>query len=209
VTGRRTADPTRDAAGSFRDCVAGGAAAALVGIVAFGIFHTVWIRNVPAVFLEGLLYGIPACFGIAWAFRSARRAGRFGGGVRSGLLFGVCTGLTLLPYEVVGVLWGPWQLPASPGEILAVLWIAFLGVPVGAAIGWVLGRRARAAIAWGVAALSVDFSLGGAIAFFGGRGRFLGLFLWLVGAHLLAGAALVAVHDRVARRKRIVTEPAT
>lgn len=182
----------------FRADLAGGAAAATLGMVSFGVFHTIWIRNIPGVFIEGILYVIPAAFALAWAIRATKRAGRFREGRPwTGIGLGFLVWLTVVPYEIVGAIWGPWEEPASFGDALPVLWIAFLGVPVGAAIGWTITRRLRPALAWAVAALTVNFSLGGAIAFFGGQGRFFGLFLWLLPTHLAAGALLVGVPARL------------
>ena len=51
------------------------------------------------VYLEGLLSFVPASFALAWALTAtaARRAGRFLGGVRDGLLWGFLFWLTLVP----------------------------------------------------------------------------------------------------------------
>lgn len=212
--------------------LAAGAAAALVGMISFGVFHTLWIRNIPAVFVEGLLYVVPAALGLAWMIRvtgvgrddgpapsgsgapdlhdrsgRAGRSGRRDGGpasgrrlsgqvLRRGARLGLLLWLTLVPYELVGLLWGPWEQPASFRAALPILWLAFLGVPVGAGWGWWLTGRAAGAAAWAVAALTVDFTLGGGIAFEGGWGRFLGLFLWLLPTHVLAGVVLVGIPRR-------------
>ncbi len=185
---------------SFLVNFAAGATAALIGMVSFGIFHTLWILNIPAVFVEGVLYALPAALGLAWAIRVTRKSGRFHGGLRDGLILGFLFWLTLVPYEIAGKLWGPWVEPSTFQEVLPLLWLAFLGVPVGAAIGWAITRKRWPTVAWGAATLTVHFSIGGSIAFFGGRGAMLGLFIWLLPTHLLAGVALVGIHSLRLRR---------
>jgi len=196
----RTSMTTRTVtAEPFTTDLVAGTAAALVGLVSFGIFHTLRIASVPAVFVEGLLYVIPAALALAWAIRTTRRAGRCRGGAIDGLLVGGLLWLTVVPYEVVGAVWGPWPELTSFSQALPLLWIAFLGMPVGAALGWAITRQIRPAIAWAIAALAVDFSIAGGLAFFGGRGRFFELFLWLLPTHLAAGTVLVTVASRPGR----------
>ncbi len=74
------------------------------------------------------------------------------------------------------------EFSAEPGEEDATL------------VGWFLTRSRYGAAAWGLAAVAVHFSLGGAIAFFGGRNTMLGLFAWLLPTHLAGGVVLVGVH---------------
>jgi len=167
-------------------------------MVAFGVFHTLWIATVPAVFLEGLVH--VAAFGgaLAWAVRSvdARRA------VRSdevgGLALGAILWATLVPYEIAGLLWGPFPMVTSFREALPVIWLSLFGVPVGAVAAWGLTRAVGAALAGAVAALVLDFFLGGSMAFFGGRGPVLGLFLVLLPVCLAAGLVYMAVRRRLA-----------
>ena len=187
---------------SFVDTVVAGAVAALTGVISFGIFHTLWISDVPAVFVEGMYYVAPAALAIGWAIRRTRQAGRFRGGLLDGLLIGLLFWLTLIPYEIVGALWGPFSEPATLADTLGQLWIGVLGVPVGAAIGWALTRDRWATVAWALAALAVDLSLGGGLAFNGGRGAMLGLFFWMLPTHLLAGLVLVGVHALLGRGDR-------
>ena len=95
-------------------------------------------------------------------------------------MLGLLIWLPVVPYEVVGVLWGP--LPDAEGvvETLMVLPAAFLAAPVGAAMGWGLTKATLPTVACATAALALNFVLGSAIAFDGGRGINLGLFLWLL-----------------------------
>lgn len=104
MTSHRTSVPDIE---SFVVSLAAGATAALIGVVSFWVFHTLWILNIPMVLLEGLFHAIPATFAVAWAIRKTRRAGRFRGGFRDGLVLGFLFWLTLVPYEVVGAVWGP------------------------------------------------------------------------------------------------------
>ena len=63
---------------SFVVSLAAGGAAALVGLTAFWVFHTLWILDIPAVFSEGLIHAIPATLALAWAIRCLRGPGRAG-----------------------------------------------------------------------------------------------------------------------------------
>ena len=60
--------------GSFLVSLVAAGAAALIGLISFGVYHTLWIANVPEVYLEGLLSFVPASFALAWALTAARRA---------------------------------------------------------------------------------------------------------------------------------------
>jgi hypothetical protein len=181
------------------DFLAGGAAG-LLGMIAFGVFHTLWIANVPAVFLEGLLHVSAFGAALAWAVRSvdARRA------VRSdevgGLALGAVLWVTLVPYEVAGLVWGPFPMVTSFHEALPVIWLSLFGAPVGALAGWLTARSLHAVLACSVAALALDFFLGGSMAFFGGRGPVLGLFLVLLPVCLAAGLVYMAVRRRLTGR---------
>ncbi|HSM62204.1 MAG TPA: hypothetical protein VK849_15455 [Longimicrobiales bacterium] len=189
-------------AASFAADFAAGVAAGLVGLVTFGVFHTIWILNVPFVFLEGLLH--VAVFGaaLAWAVRSVRAARPFADPWRSGLALGAALWATVVPYEIAGVAWGPWPAVSGFADALPFLWLTFLGAPVGAAIGWWRAGRALPALACAVAAVALNVFLGGSIAFFGGRGVVLILFVLLLPACLLAGIAYMGVWRRLTGRAR-------
>ena len=184
---------------SFVITLAAGGAAALVGVTGFWIFHTLWILDIPTVFFEGLIHAIPATLALAWAIRCLRAAGRFGE-LQDGLLFGVLLWVPLVPYEFVGVIWGPFEENASFREAMPVIWVTVLSMPVGAALGWALTRKVWPAVAFAAATLTVDMVLGGGIAFSGGRGVILGLFFWLLPTHMLAAMAVVGVHVLLAPR---------
>ena len=158
----------------FRFDLAAGFAATVLAVVSFWFFHTVWILNIPAVFLEGLIHAGVAALALAWAVRSTRRRRPFDDSVAVGSAIGLLIWLTFVPYEVVGVLWGPIPDAEGAAEVLRVLPLAFVGVPVGAAVGWGLTKAARPTVACATAALTLDLVLGGGIAFEGGRGVQLG-----------------------------------
>ena len=103
--------------------------------------------------------------------------------------------LTLVPYEVVGILWGPWPEPEGAAEILRALPLAFLGAPVGGAIGWGISRAALPTLACAVAALTLDLFMGGSIVIAGGRGLDMGLFFWLLPTSLLAGVTYTGLRS--------------
>ncbi len=186
----------------FRFDLAAGVAATLLGLVSFWFFHTIWILNIPAVFFEGRIFASVAAVVLAWAVRSTRRRRPFDDTVAVGSALGILIWLPLVPYEVVGALWGP--LPDAQGlvETLKVLPVAFLAAPVGAAFGWGLTKAARPTVACATAAFALNFTVGSAIAFDGGRGNNLGLFFWLFPASVLAGVAYTATHSALVTRRR-------
>ncbi len=186
----------------FRFELAAGVAAAMLGLVSFWLFHTIWILNIPAVFFEGLIFASVAAVALAWAVRSTRRHRPFDDSVAVGSVLGLLIWLPVVPYEVVGVLWGP--LPDAEGavETLMVLAAAFLAAPVGAALGWGLTKAALPTVACATAALALNFVLGSAIAFDGGRGINLGLVLWLLPTNVLAGVAYTATRSALVGHRR-------
>jgi len=185
----------------FRITVASAYAAGCVVVLSFWIFHTIWILNIPWVVAEGLIVALPAAAALAWAVRATREAwGRVGGGVSHGVLLGLLIWTLFVPHQVGGMIWGPWEQPASFSEAIPMLHLAFFGAPLGAAVGWAWTRQARPAVAWSVAATALTAYLGGAIAGFGGRGTMLGLFFWLLPTFVLAGVAFVATEAVFSRR---------
>ncbi len=185
----------------FRYDLAAGVAATLLGLVSFWVFHTIWILNIPAVFFEGLIFASVAAVALAWAVRSTRRRRPFDDTVAVGSALGILIWLTLVPYEVVGAVWGP--LPDARGlvETLIVLPVIFLAAPVGAAFGWGLTKAARPTVACATAAFALNFTVGSAIAFAGGRGINLGLFLWLLPTSVLAGVGYTATRSTLVARR--------
>ncbi len=183
----------------FRVDFAAGTVAGLLGMLTFGVFHTFWIANVPSVFLEGLVHVLAFAAALAWAVRRVHARRPVRSDELGGLALGAILWATLVPYEIAGLLLGPFPPVASFRAALPVIWISLFGVPVGAFAGWALARDLRAVLACAVAALALDFFLGGSMAFFGGRGPVLGLFLVLLPVCLAAGLAYMAVRRRFAR----------
>ena len=177
---------------SFLVNLVAGWGAAVIGVCSFWVFHTIWILDVPPVLTEGLLFhSLPAAAALAWAVTATRKCGRFRGGLRDGAVLGLLLWLTLVPYVIVGAVWGPWVMePETFEQLIRQIWLPLPGAPLGAAIGWALTRRAMPTAAWGVAALTVDFFLGGGIAFNGIGGAMLGLFFWLLPTWVVAGLAM-------------------
>lgn len=166
-----------------------GIAITSTGMVLFGIYHWFFVAPVVAVFLEGIVWAVGGGALLGWAYqRSMLDHGR--SGPWWGLAFGALFASTLVPSEIVGLVWGPFPSVESPGDILPVLPLAFLGVPLALLIAWFLrpGRR----FCWPfVAAVAVlHFMLGGSIANFGGRGSTFLMFVGFVVLELVGGVVL-------------------
>lgn len=163
---------------------------AFVGMVLFGVYHWFYVAPVAAVFVEGAVWAVAAGAALGWAYeRTMLDHGRTG--LAWGLGFGALLAATLVPYEVVGWIWGPFPTVDSPGDVLAVLPLAFVGVPFAAGIAWLLGRSLRR-FEWSfvVLVLAIHFMIGGSVANFGGRGTTLVLFLGFVAMEILAGVVV-------------------
>lgn len=183
-----------------RPSVLAGAVAGLVPALSFWVFHTLWIRDVPAVLFEGIAWGLASGAAVGWAFHHLHLHAGYPTGWRGGALLAATFWLLLLPYEAVGLAFGPFTHLTRPADLLAIAPVGLLGVPVAAALGWALMRRARSAGALALATLLSSFMMGGSIVYFGGRGTILGLLLWLLPTYLVAGQLFVRVRAALVRR---------
>lgn len=158
-------------------------------MVAFGVYHWFFVAPVLAVFVEGVLWAVGAGAAIGWAYeRTMLDHGRHG--PWWGLAFGALFASTLVPSEIVGLLWGPFPEVTRPGDVLPLLPLAFLGVPLAILIGWLLEARRRVAWSFVVAVAVTHFMIGGSIANFDGRGATALLFFGFVLIELVAGVAI-------------------
>lgn len=162
---------------------------AAVGMLGFGVYHWYFIAPVTAVFLEGALWIVAIGALVGWAYRrSFLDRGR--SGARAGLLYGALFASTLVPFELVGLVWGPFPSVESPGDILPLLPIAFLGVPLAIVIAWFLADRKGVAWSFVLAVAVGHFIVGGSIANFGGTGVSFLIFIGFVLLELLGGLIL-------------------
>lgn len=161
---------------------------AFVGMVAFGVYHWFFVAPVAAVFIEGVLWALGAGAALGWAYeRTMLDHGRTG--PWWGMVFGLALAATLVPYEIAGILWGPFPTE-TPGEILTVVPFAFLGVPFALLFGWLLENRQKVSWPFLVLVLSIHFMIGGSVTTFGGRGTTFVLFMGFVVAEITAGLIL-------------------
>lgn len=170
-------------------------AVAFAGMVLFGVYHWFFVAPVVAVFIEGLVWAVGAGAAIGWAYqRGFLDRGRVG--PLWGLAFGGLFASTLVPSQIVGLLWGPFPEVATPGEILPVLPLAFLGVPLAVAIAWFLADRRGIAWSFVLAVAVTHFMIGGSIANFGGRGSTAFMFVGFAVLEILGGLLLGMVFRR-------------
>lgn len=171
-----------------------GMALASIGMVAFGVYHWFFVAPVVAVFFEGIVWAIAGGAAMGWAYqRTMLDHGRTS--IAWGFGFGVLLAATLVPYEIVGLIWGPFPEITTPSleQILPVVPIALVGIPFAIVIGWLLEGRRKVAWSFVVAVLSIHFMIGGSVANFGGRGQTFLLFVGFVAMEILGGAALAYV----------------
>lgn len=196
-------------AGSVRSSLVAGAASGLAAFASFAVFHSIWIFPTAGVFADGPIIGGLAGLAVGWAYHRLRQSGGLPDGGRGGLLLGAVLWVLLVPYELFGVLFGPFTHLARPVEFAAFAPAMLIGAPLAAALGWWLTREARATVALTVATLVVHFMIGGSLVFFGGRATMLDLFLWMLPTYLGAGLVLVGVRGTLVRRAGSTSGPVT
>lgn len=185
-----------------------GIALASLGMVLFGVYHWFFVAPVAAVFVEGIVWAVGGGAAIGWAYqRGFLDRGR--SGPLWGLAFGALFASTLVPYEVVGWLWGPFGI-SEPGEILVGLPLGLIGMPLAVLVAWFLGGRRRIVWPFVVAVLVIHFMIGGSIANFGGRGATALMFSGFAALEVLGGLWLGWVSEPARRhpgpRPRIAVE---
>lgn len=173
--------------------VKAGAASGLVGTISFWAFHTVWIADVPVVLVEGAAWGMGGGAAVGWAFHHLHVRAGFPADWRGGLLMAVTMWLLLAPYEVLGLVFGPFTHLTRPTELAAIAPVGFVGVPVAALLGWALTHDRRATVALAVASGVMHFMMGGSLVYFGGRGPLLVLFAMMLPTYAVGGIVLVRV----------------
>lgn len=173
--------------------------AGLPVLLAFFVWHWIYILPIWAVLYEGVLFVALAALGVGWAWRESRRAGRFAG-PWGGLAFGAVFASGLLVAEVVGLVRGPQPDPTGVREILVALPPVLVPVVFVAGAGAWLARGWRGAAAFGLAALVLLLYLGGSVLHRGGVGLGFGLFLVLLPTYLLAGVIVGALEPRLRAR---------
>jgi hypothetical protein len=181
---------------------ASAAAAACAGLpilVGFFVWHWYSIKPVWGVLIEASISYPIAVFGISWAWRVSREAGRFSGRW-GGVAFGAVFVAGLLAEEAIGLARGRPPSPLSGvGVITEVVFAAIPVIPVALA-GWLIVGRARAGAAFAVAGLPLILHLGGTVMHLGGDGIAFRLFVILLVTYVLAGGLLGALEPRIALR---------
>jgi hypothetical protein len=138
-------------------------------------------------------------FGIAWAWRVSRRAGRFRGRW-GGLAFGAVFAAGLVVDVAIGLSRGRAPSPTTGAEVATEVLFAAIPVVLVALAGWRIVGRTRGAAAYAVAGLPLLLHLGGTVMHLGGSGIALQLFAILATTYLLAGILLAALEPWIAAR---------
>lgn len=181
-----------------------GAAAGAVAFAAFLVIHAIWIVPIwdvaPAV-LWAVLGGIT----VGWAYDvhrvrlPARRVGRVAV-VFAGLSLTLAPGLLLLPLTPPGPGGSPSIVEIVVGAIAVLLLVAmpFLA----AAVGAILGRSGRAAVATGLATFTFMSGIGHNIPFFGFGLRGVKMWTIMLTVTAIASVTLVVVETWTSTRFR-------
>jgi len=163
----------------------------VAGGVLFAALHAVIIVPIWDRMISGLIFGAVAGGSAGWAFaecfpdavrtRSAR-------GVGTAALFGALLWLAVAPVTAADALLRATGI-APRYELLAVAVAIVLAVVGGAALGWILAHRRRAAIAAGVAGLLLVVAMAGPVPV-GRSPRARNIFLAVFPAAILGGISL-------------------
>jgi hypothetical protein len=179
----------------LRAALAAGAVAGLAGALTFGTLHWLVIFPTWEPLLIGLLFGPLAGLPAGWAFHELRRARALPRGRAEGPAFGLLLYAALAPVGMVSVARGAGPLSASI-DGARVLTDLLAAVPVGLAAGWLLTRRARPALAMGLAGLAFALSLGHNIPFFTAGVRLAKVWGVMLAVALVAGVVLAETVSR-------------
>lgn len=186
--------------------VLAGTLSGVSGGLLFATLHALIIVPIWDRITGGLIFGAIAGAGAGWAFAEcypdAIRA-RTNRGVLKGTLFGALLWLAVSPVTAADALLRATGL-APRYELLAVAVAVVLAIAGGGALGWLLTRRRRAAIAGAVAGLLLIVAMAGPVPV--GRGpRARNIFMAVFPAAILGGAALglfaPAIFARITRAR--------
>jgi hypothetical protein len=135
----------------------------LVGTASFGIAHALLIEPIWQRLVGGLPFAVFGGCAIAFAFQELRLAGRFTLTIRGGIFFGLI--LWLMPFPLTlfaaGLRWSGIRERWGDWEAVVEVTLAFV---TGAALGWLVTKKWRAALALGIAVLAIALTMGGPIA---------------------------------------------
>lgn len=166
------------------------------GMMIFGVYHWFYVAPVVAPFIEGILAGggVGALVGLAY-HHALVKPGRET--ARRRFLFGLAFVAGLVPYELIGLIWGPFAEIQRPADVLPMLPLTLAGVPVVAAGAWLLTRDRRATWLMALTGYLLHFFIGGSAAHFGGRGQTLVLVLMMGAYEMVAAMALGPLRARL------------
>lgn len=133
----------------------------LIGVAAFGIVHAIIISPIWRNLSGGIPFAIAGGLAMSWAYYELRR-GRSVATAWNGLAFGFLLWLTLFPMTAFGALA---RATGFHGEddSWEIVFELILSIGTGALVGFLLGRRWRAALALGAATLALTLVMGGPI----------------------------------------------
>ena len=182
----------------------GGAAGGVAGFAVFLVMHSIWIvpiwDSAPAV-----TFAVLAGIAIGWAYDVHRVRLPAGAAARVTVVLAALT-LTLSP----GLLLLPLRPPSSVGSpsiieiaVGAIATLLLLAMPfLAAAVGALIGRSGRAAIASGLAVLTFMTTIGHNILLFGNGWRGVKMWTIILTVTAVAAVTLVAVETWTSVRLR-------
>ena len=134
----------------------------LIGVVAFGIVHAIIISPIWRNLSGGVPFAIVAAVAMSWACYELRAVRQLATTTWNGLVFGFLLWLTLFPMTAFGALA---RATGFHGEddSWEIFFELILAIGTGALAGFLLGRRWRAALAFGAATLAMTLVMGGPI----------------------------------------------
>jgi hypothetical protein len=173
-----------------RAAAVAGAVAGLLGALMFATLHAIIIVPIWDRMVMGLAFGTGAGAAAGWAFGELRTEPS----PRAGLAFGAWLFASTIPVTLVAAALrssGFVEQHRDVADAIAVV----LAVAGGAAIGWMRGRRARAAVSMAVAALCLTMAMGGPVPALRGA-RAGGIYIAVLIASLGGGALLGFISRR-------------
>ena len=133
----------------------------LIGVAAFGIVHAITIFPIWRNLSGGIPFAIAGGLAMSWAYYELRSR-RSVATAWNGMAFGFLLWLTLFPMTAFGALA---RATGFHGEddSWEIVFELILSIGTGAVVGFLLGRRWRAALALGAATLALTLVMGGPI----------------------------------------------
>jgi hypothetical protein len=183
-----------------------GAVAGVIGFAAFLIIHAIWIVPIWFIAPFGLSAAVLDGLAVGWAYDvhrvrlPARSVGRVAVVFACASLT-LAPGLLLLPFAPPGPRASTQSIVALMVTVVTVLLVVVIPL-LAATLGALLGRSVRAAVATGLAALTVILGIGHNITSFGFGWRGVKMWTIMLTVTAIASVTLVVVETWTSTRLR-------